>query len=104
LSECGWIYQDCTRYTCTGLGPGGLTDALLHFDCLVGEYEQRRRYWRKNRSRPSIIASPGAVSALGGRSGPLSVCPGLRRLPVQASQAKRELARSNPAPMAKRLY
>jgi hypothetical protein len=22
LSECGWIYQDCTRYTCTGLGPG----------------------------------------------------------------------------------
>jgi hypothetical protein len=22
LSECQGIYQDCTRYTCTGLGPG----------------------------------------------------------------------------------
>jgi len=21
-SECRWIYQDCTRYTCTGVGPG----------------------------------------------------------------------------------
>ena len=20
--ECQWIYQDCTRYSCTGLGPG----------------------------------------------------------------------------------
>jgi len=22
LSECQGVYQDCTRYTCTGLGPG----------------------------------------------------------------------------------
>jgi hypothetical protein len=22
LSDCQGIYQDCTRYTCTGLGPG----------------------------------------------------------------------------------
>jgi hypothetical protein len=21
-SECRGVYQDCTRYTCTGLGPG----------------------------------------------------------------------------------